>query len=87
MLLQTLPELLPYQHPQAEDPYENSLKQGLWAPVTEEEWEGALLLETVTTIYNKETVTELRNSLWAKRYWLTNHDIIFMNRIALSAEW
>ena len=75
-LLEAIPEILPFKHTFEEEPSDASLYEGIWADILPEEWESNLYASGITTIDNKDIVEELNKGVWAKRFFLTLHDLL-----------
>ena len=81
-LLQNIPELLPYEHtfPEGQAPIEPLLYRGVFAPLSDEDWDRTTHVNTVATIYNRDMLEEFSRTVWVKRNWLTYHDMVFQTR-------
>jgi hypothetical protein len=79
-LIQAIPEILPYETPSESTVDDITLMSGIWGPINDEEWERHLFIDTVSTLDNRDNLKEVCQSVWYKRYWLTQHDYIDLSK-------
>ena len=78
-MIQNFQEILPYKHILAEDD-DPSLYEGVWEDIGKPEWDRNLHIEAISTIDNREVISEIPKSLWFRRNSLTLHDMTGKSR-------
>lgn len=82
VLLTEIPELLPYTPPEEERPINipPGYYEGVWTSISNREWDDSLYIDAISTIDNKEVMTDVIKSISFRRNWLSLHDMVIDSR-------